>query len=190
MILRKPAVAGRFYPGEAAALKQEIDRHVPRGMTRRTALGVLSPHAGFIYSGSVAGAVYASVEIPRRIVILCPNHTGQGHALGVWPEGAWRTPLGLMPVDADMAAALCRAGHDYEAAQKPEQALDRYYRAARASATGAAAAPLARAETLAERLNDDATRQALARLRNTLVQTNAAPNAAMSDGAGNMPFVR
>ena len=106
MILRKPAVAGRFYPGEAAALKQEIDRHVPRGVTRRTALGVLSPHAGFIYSGSVAGAVYASVEIPRRIVILCPNHTGRGAALAVQSTGIWRTPLGDVTVDESLALAI------------------------------------------------------------------------------------
>ena len=76
------------------------------------------PHAGYTYCGKVLGATLASpwngssagASLPERLIILCPNHTGRGAPLAVWPKGTWRTPLGSMPVDADMTAALCGTG--------------------------------------------------------------------------------
>lgn len=74
------------------------------------------PHAGYVFCGTVIGATWAASwgnvqctrPLPRRLLILCPNHTGMGHPLGVWPEGFWRTPLGDVAVDADMAQTLCQ----------------------------------------------------------------------------------
>jgi MEMO1 family protein len=70
------------------------------------ALGCIAPHAGYRYSGHVAGAVFARVEVPKRCIVLCPNHTGVGRALAMMSEGAWRTPLGDVPIDAELAGAL------------------------------------------------------------------------------------
>ena len=73
---------------------------------RKRALGVIAPHAGYMYSGAVAGAVYSRVLLPHRIIILCPNHTGMGAPISVMTHGAWCTPLGDVPVDAEIAEAL------------------------------------------------------------------------------------
>jgi hypothetical protein len=73
---------------------------------RVRALGCVTPHAGYMYSGHVAGAVYARLELPARYIILCPNHTGAGHPLAINSEGAWATPLGDAAIDTELAAAL------------------------------------------------------------------------------------
>ena len=104
--VRKPAVAGRFYPGEPAILQRDLGAYLDPPRARSRALGCVVPHAGYMYSGHVAGAVYAALELPRRFVILCPNHTGMGEPLAIMSEGAWLTPLGLVPVDSPLAAAL------------------------------------------------------------------------------------
>ena len=57
-------------------------------------MGCIAPHAGYMYSGHVAGAVFARMEVPKRCIVLCPNHTGMGRALAIMSEGAWQTPLG------------------------------------------------------------------------------------------------
>jgi hypothetical protein len=122
-----PAVAGRFYPGSRGALLADLDRYTavaPEGLAAR---GVVAPHAGYMYSGAVAGAVYGAVELPGRLVILCPNHTGVGGALAMMGSGAWRTPLGDAPVDAELAAALARHLPDIsddESAHRFEHSLE------------------------------------------------------------------
>ena len=108
--LRQPAVAGRFYPVDPYDLRSEVRGYLSQsnGGTQSPvrALGCIAPHAGYMYSGHVAGAVFARVEIPRRCLVLCPNHTGMGRALAIMSEGAWRTPLGDVPIDAALAANL------------------------------------------------------------------------------------
>lgn len=105
--LRHPAVAGRFYPGNPEHLRAEA-----RGYLSQTeqhpvrAIGCIAPHAGYMYSGHVAGAVFGHIEIPERCVVLCPNHTGMGRALAVMSEGAWETPLGNVPIDTELGRAL------------------------------------------------------------------------------------
>ena len=104
-ILRHPAVAGRFYPGNrttCARKRNPISRRPATAPLR--ALGCIAPHAGYMYSGHVAGAVFARIEVPRRCMVMCPNHTGMGHALAMMSEGAWETPLGDVPIDADLRA--------------------------------------------------------------------------------------
>ena len=106
-ILRHPAVAGRFYPGDPDDLRAEARDYLSQTTQRPVkAIGCIAPHAGYMYSGHVAGAVFARIEIPERCVVLCPNHTGMGRALAVMSEGSWQTPLGEVPIDAQLAGAL------------------------------------------------------------------------------------
>jgi len=112
--IRQPAVAGRFYPGNAQRLRAEVETFTTARATttqetpepKIAAKGCIVPHAGYIYSGAVAGAVYRRLELPRRAVILCPNHTGRGEPLAIMSEGAWRTPLGDVTIDTELAASL------------------------------------------------------------------------------------
>ncbi len=108
MGLRLPAVAGTFYPGNAETLRSELDALIAPAK-REKALAVVVPHAGYAYSGRVAGAVYGRVDVPRDVVLLCFNHHGAGSDFAVWPEGAWRTPLGDVPVNAELARAVKEA---------------------------------------------------------------------------------
>lgn len=122
--IRTPIAAGRFYPASPRALEKEVRAWlasappVAYGETAYLSnssprlLGLMLPHAGYVYCGRVIGATLTGAwtgdaGLPRTLIILCPNHTGQGQLLGVWPQGAWITPLGPVPVDALMAAALC-----------------------------------------------------------------------------------
>jgi MEMO1 family protein len=105
--LRSPAVAGRFYPRDPDDLRAEVSSYLAQaGAIPVRALGVIAPHAGYMYSGHVAGAVFARVEIPPRCIVLCPNHTGVGRPLAVMSDGAWETPLGEVAIDTDLALAL------------------------------------------------------------------------------------
>ncbi len=105
-MIRHPAVAGRFYPRDPADLRAEVESYVGPQQPTVTALGCVVPHAGYMYSGHVAGAVYARLDLPRRCVLMCPNHTGMGHPLAIMSEGAWETPLGQVSIDSKLAAAL------------------------------------------------------------------------------------
>lgn len=90
-------------------------------------LGCVVPHAGYIYSGHVAGAVYAASEIPSKCIILCPNHTGMGEPLAIMSTGAWETPLGNTPIDSDTAVALknkCSLLREDSEAHKTEHATE------------------------------------------------------------------
>ncbi len=108
-MVREPAVAGKFYPADAGVLRSDILAYLSPPRDRVTAIGCMVPHAGYIYSGQVAGAVFSSIEIPSRCVVMCPNHTGHGHPLAVMAEGYWRTPLGEVPIDAELAGKLLKS---------------------------------------------------------------------------------
>ena len=106
--IRHPAVAGRFYPRDRNTLLKDVKSYLSPQAATIPALGCVTPHAGYIYSGAVAGAVYAQVDLPRRIIVLCPNHTGKGRPLAIMSQGAWETPLGQVPIDAALADDLKR----------------------------------------------------------------------------------
>jgi len=106
--LRPPAVAGRFYSQDPDALAADVRSYLSPPQQTITALGCVVPHAGYMYSGHVAGAVYSRIDLPRRCIVLCPNHTGKGKPLSIMSQGAWETPLGVVPVDCDLAEALKR----------------------------------------------------------------------------------
>ena len=130
--VRTPAVAGRFYPGRAEELLREVREFTSTGKSpvatgRIAAIGCVAPHAGYIYSGGVAGAVYSRLEIPQRCVILCPNHTGKGRPLAIMTSTAWQTPLGEVAADADMGTRLLRrfpALQEDSAAHRAEHAIE------------------------------------------------------------------
>lgn len=112
--IRRPAVAGMFYPADAAQVTRQLEAmSLPFANLRPEANPrlVMIPHAGWVYSGLAVAATLSGVTFPDRVVILCPNHTGRGRALGVWPDGSWETPLGRVPVDATFAADLCARGY-------------------------------------------------------------------------------
>jgi AmmeMemoRadiSam system protein B len=107
---REPAVAGRFYVDEPRALARELDGLLTAKEARVVAKGIVAPHAGYVYSGAIAGSVYARVAVPPKVVVLGPNHTGLGRPVALWPPGgAWRTPLGSVPVSRTLTAALAAA---------------------------------------------------------------------------------
>ncbi|HSP07604.1 MAG TPA: AmmeMemoRadiSam system protein B [Acidobacteriota bacterium] len=108
MTTRPPAVAGFFYPGTRDALLNQLAELVPDHTEKLKARAVVAPHAGYMYSGAVAGEVYASVELPDRFIILCPNHTGYGSDFDVSPEDEWITPLGSVRVDQELEEELLR----------------------------------------------------------------------------------
>lgn len=130
--VRTPAVAGRFYPGRAEDLLREVREFTSPSKTpietdRVAAIGCVAPHAGYIYSGGVAGAVYSRLEIPERCVILCPNHTGKGRPLAIMANATWQTPLGEVAAEADMGARLLRrfpALQEDSAAHRAEHAIE------------------------------------------------------------------
>jgi AmmeMemoRadiSam system protein B len=105
-IVREPAVAGRFYPSNAKQLSKDLTSYLSSKGDKVRAIGCIAPHAGYIYSGAVAGAVFSKIEIPSRCIVLGPNHTGRGHPLAITIHGGWRTPLGELPVDEELARKL------------------------------------------------------------------------------------
>jgi MEMO1 family protein len=109
MTTRAPAVAGSFYEAKPDALRAQVDACFAaneRPAAKRRFTGAVVPHAGLMYSGHVAAAFYALAELPKRFVILCPNHTGFGHPAAINREGSWRTPLGDVKIDTPLADAL------------------------------------------------------------------------------------
>ena len=126
-MIRHPAVAGSFYPAKPDVLLDQVQRLTADGAERIDALGCVVPHAGYMYSGHVAGAVYARLALPQRFIILSPNHTGRGQPLAINSEGAWQTPLGEARIDAPLAQSLKEEfsllSEDYEA-HRAEHALE------------------------------------------------------------------
>src|SRR3954463_1215777 len=104
--VRPPAVAGKFYPADPDALRRDVERYLPEQVEKIRALGCMVPHAGYMYSGHVAGAVLGKLQLPQRFVILCPNHTGRGELLAIMTRGAWATPLGDAQIDRALASEL------------------------------------------------------------------------------------
>jgi hypothetical protein len=116
-LTREPAVAGLFYPGDADAVRAEARQHLaapPRAgagasSAAQAVIAAIVPHAGWRYSGDVAGRTLSAIDIPRRVIILCPNHTGRGARVAVAAHGAFRVPGADVPVDEPLASALIDA---------------------------------------------------------------------------------
>jgi len=100
-MIRNPIVAGQFYPASASELKAMIE-----GLVREEVIGLVSPHAGYIFSGSVAGAVISRIKFKDTFIIMGPNHTGSGKPLSIMTEGVWKTPLGEVEIDSELAKQI------------------------------------------------------------------------------------
>ena len=130
-LVRRPAVAGRFYPARIEILTRDLDSYLA-GEKKETAvvegsIGCVVPHAGYRYSGHVAGAVYRRLPPRSSYIILCPNHFGLGAPLAMMSSGAWLTPLGEAPIDAALAKALrkaCPLVSEDRAAHEEEHSLE------------------------------------------------------------------
>jgi AmmeMemoRadiSam system protein B len=127
MPIRPPAVAGTFYAAQRDRLAADVRSCLPADAKPQRAIGAIVPHAGYVYSGPVAGAVYARLEIPAAVIILCPNHTGRGAAGALDPSEAWATPLGNVALDRDLAgrlAELCPSLAEDSVAHAREHSLE------------------------------------------------------------------
>jgi AmmeMemoRadiSam system protein B len=103
---RAPAVAGQFYPGRKDALEEMLLQMMPEEESRKPVIGIMSPHAGYVYSGAVAGETISGIVVPEQVIILGPNHHGHGHPAAVYARGAWETPLGEVPIAEDLARLI------------------------------------------------------------------------------------
>jgi len=110
-MLRLPAVAGRFYPSDPAELTALVRKYsgAEPGRPAIPVRACLVPHAGYVYSGHVAGTVLARITLPRKIIILGVRHYPRGEPVAILSSGAWRTPLGDARIDEKLAEALKKA---------------------------------------------------------------------------------
>ena len=114
-MIRLPAVAGRFYPDDPERLRAAVDSFLARSPEQKPeekkvrARACLVPHAGYVYSGGVAGEVYRRIEIPHRVILIGPRHYPRGAPLAILSDGAWQTPLGMAPIDHLLAEKVSRA---------------------------------------------------------------------------------
>ncbi|MBO4317336.1 MAG: AmmeMemoRadiSam system protein B [Mailhella sp.] len=113
-MIREPYFAGSFYEGKTEALRAGMDlcfAGKKKDAEKIRPKMLLLPHAGHVYSGPVIAETLSRVDLPKRMIILCPSHTGRGKHLGVWPAGSWKIPGAEIPVDAELADALTKGGH-------------------------------------------------------------------------------
>jgi len=103
---RHAAVAGQFYPGTREQLRTALSGLIPSVPEKRRVLGIVAPHAGYVYSGAIAGEVYGRIAIPPSVLIIGPNHHGSGAAAALYPEGEWLTPLGPISINPHLTTLL------------------------------------------------------------------------------------
>lgn len=110
--VRQPVVAGQFYPSDPEGLKKQIEGFPKENAAvdniQREAIACLLPHAGYIYSGSVAYNVVSSLKIKDNLIILGPNHTGIGSPFSIFDEGSWVTPLGSLEINTSLVNGLLK----------------------------------------------------------------------------------
>ncbi len=103
---RQPAVAGQFYPAQATKLREMIQGMVSKKAKKEAVIGLVSPHAGYIYSGPVAGATISKIKFKDTFILMGPNHTGIGKPLSIMTKGSWETPLGQVEIDSALAEKI------------------------------------------------------------------------------------
>lgn len=108
-MIRQPAVAGQFYPSERKQLLQQVEALLKQDAAVQQVIAAIAPHAGYSYSGAIAGELFASIEIPRLVILLGPNHHGAGAAIALSGAQAWATPLGEVPLAGKLREALLTA---------------------------------------------------------------------------------
>lgn len=121
-MIRKPVVAGQFYPQTEAGVIKMLSRMIEAAPEKQDVKGVIMPHAGYVYSGYVAGATISKVDIKKTAVILGTNHTGAGKPFSIMTKGTWMTPLGEVKIDTEIAESILSEGSILE-----EDALSHLY---------------------------------------------------------------
>ncbi len=96
---RSPSVAGQFYHGTASKLTHQVEQYIDKDTKKEKAIGIVSPHAGLVYSGPVAGAVYSTIDFPETFILIGPNHTGLGAQISLMESGEWEIPTGVFQID-------------------------------------------------------------------------------------------
>ncbi|MDD5730441.1 MAG: AmmeMemoRadiSam system protein B [Candidatus Omnitrophica bacterium] len=112
--LRKPAVAGQFYPSSKTELKKILGELTSPNLEKQDAIACVLPHAGYIYSGKVAGQTVSRINIKDKVILLGPNHTGYGTEFSIMSAGAWRTPLGDIKIDSSLAKKIQERSSDLQ----------------------------------------------------------------------------
>jgi MEMO1 family protein len=126
-MIRRPAVAGQFYSGNVASLKEEVEACVEPNLQKVDAVAAVCPHAGLIYSGRVAGAVYSRIRPPNTYVLIGPNHYGMGEDFSIMTDGVWKMPFGDVWVDSALANEIFKHSSHLEKdplAQEKEHSLE------------------------------------------------------------------
>lgn len=134
---RAAVVAGQFYPGTPDELREMIEEMVDKSADKEKVLGIIVPHAGYIYSGPVVGAVLSRIEFTDTFIIIGPSHTGSGKPLSIMREGVWETPLGDVEVDSELAGMILdecekldedRRAHNFEHSIEVQLPFMQYFR--------------------------------------------------------------
>lgn len=110
MELRNPIVSGTFYPSDKGKLSSQLSGFFSEAGTQEKYRIVVSPHAGYVYSGLGAAYAIGSLKPAKTFIVLGPNHTGMGQEFSIMSQGTWKTPLGDVPIDATAATSLKKAG--------------------------------------------------------------------------------
>jgi len=135
--IRRPVAAGQFYPSSAQGLKNQIEAFIDKQAARADVIACILPHAGYVYSGSVAGQTLSRINIKDKIILLGPNHTGYGVKYSIMPQGTWQTPLGEIKVDSHLAGKILKRSkylqadiqaHAYEHSLEVELPLLQYFK--------------------------------------------------------------
>lgn len=124
---REAAVAGQFYSSNPEELRRMVKSYAREPESILEAKAVVVPHAGYMYSGSVAGEVFSAINLPHRMILLGPNHSGSGAALALSPAGEWYMPLGTAQIDANMNLRLmeeCPELKEDSSAHQSEHSLE------------------------------------------------------------------
>jgi AmmeMemoRadiSam system protein B/AmmeMemoRadiSam system protein A len=127
MTIRNPSAAGFYYPASPAEIKAMFAEYIDKSTPKEEVVGLLMPHAGYPYSGAVAGATISRVAFKDTFIIMGPSHSGMGKPFSVMPEGTWRTPLGEVEVDEELARkiiALSRYAEEDYMAHEDEHAVE------------------------------------------------------------------
>ena len=136
-MIRNPVVSGQFYPESPGQLKAMIEGMVDEKVVKEGVIGLVSPHAGYIYSGPVAGAVISKIEFKDTFIIMGPNHTGRGKLLSIMTQGTWKTPLGEIEIDSELGKRILvtsshleedNVAHQYEHSIEVQLPFLQYFR--------------------------------------------------------------
>jgi len=129
--IRESVIAGSWYPGRREVLESQIDKYLTEAKKEDSTglIALISPHAGYIYSGPVAASAYKQLEGRRfnTVIIIAPSHHVAIKGASVYNRGAFRTPLGLVEVDVELSNKLIEANPDFyfhEGAHKDEHSLE------------------------------------------------------------------